>query len=106
MSVALHVYLKPEGAKDTDPVEVELIFYAATEAEADKRRLAFMGQCAAYSLAEGKGLAVEQLEDDAVPLCWGDVEEEEGDDEEPVPVPGEDGEDGEEEDEEGEDDEG
>ena len=63
MAIAIHVYIKPKGAADDAPIQVEHIFYAATEEEADKIRLAHLAGCENFALAEAEDRVAEDVED-------------------------------------------
>lgn len=91
MAIAIHVYIRPKGAADDAPVQVEHIFYGRDEAEADKIRLAHLAGCENFALAEAEGRTfedVEELPDVDVPNTSDFDGEEEADDDD-------DGEDGE-----------
>lgn len=80
MAVAIHVYIRPKGAADDAPVQVEHIFYGRDEAEADKIRLAHLAGCENFALAEAEGRTfedVEELPDHDVPNT-ADFDDEEG----------------------------
>jgi len=60
MAKALHVYITDKGA---DTISVEHVFYADTEDEANKIRLAHLAGCSNYALAEAEGRVDEAIED-------------------------------------------
>lgn len=76
---AIHVYLKGKQAQDSDPVDIELVIYGEDEADADKKRIAFMSECAAYALADTTERAIEVTEDDIDVPSWEELEEDDDD---------------------------
>ena len=50
MAVAIHVYIRDK--ENPENISVEHVFYADTEAEADKIRLAHLAGCENYAKAE------------------------------------------------------
>lgn len=82
MAVAIHVYISD---KDGNFSGVEHVFYAETEEQADKIRLAHLAGCENYGRAEATERAFETIEEiDEADIPTPEVYEqgEEGDDEE------------------------
>jgi hypothetical protein len=85
MAVALHVYIRDK--EHPDRVSVEHVFYAPTEALADKIRLAHLAGCENYAKAEVDDRVAELIESiddaelpDTEELFEEDRDETEGDD--------------------------
>lgn len=79
MAVAIHVYIRPKGAGDDAPIQVEHVFYGPTEEEADKIRLEHLAGCENFALAEAEDRVAEEIE--TVPdhelVTWDDVADDE-----------------------------
>ena len=81
MAVAIHVGIRDKNAADNDPISVEHVFYAATEEEAEKKRLAHLAGCENFAKAEADGrvrIVVEEVHNRNVPT-FADFEPEEDD---------------------------
>jgi len=91
MAVALHVYIRDKGAKETDPVSVEHVFYGRTAAEVDAKRTAHLAGCSNFAQAEADKRTEDVYEDitDSEMPTWEDVmSDDEEDDEETIDVEG------------------
>jgi hypothetical protein len=62
MAVAIHVYIRDK--ENPEKISVEHVFYADTEAEADKIRLAHLAGCSNYARAEVDDRVAELTDDD------------------------------------------